>query len=371
MGIFKKQRDKNGRPTGAWFIQYPVERDPATGRIRYKTKRASWHRKKAEEILRKKQDEFYERAHLGVRVDADLTFSELMDWGLPQEVMKAKRSAGDDGARARYLKAHFGSCKAAQVTPLMVENFRGGMRRTISERTGKPYSGTSVNKMVSLARRIYYLAMKGGMLAANPFARCGKFKESSKGKYIPDTEFWKIYPHLPEYGKPVTLSAYLTGMRRGEILGLRWDQVDRSEGVIELPPESTKTKEPRRIYYGALAKLRELFDQLPKGRGDRAHVFTWEGKAVQPMAVYRGFRKACKEAGVGPYRFHDLRHTFNDNMRRAGVGRETIMALTGQKTVQMYLHYCHVDREEARAAMDRFGRHLAQNSAGAETGVAP
>ena len=96
-----------------------------------------------------------------------------------KELMTAKASASDDLARAIHLKAELGNCKAAQITPLMVDNFRIKMKKTISERTDKPYSGTTINKMVSLARRIYYLGIDAGIVKSNPFARRGTFKEES------------------------------------------------------------------------------------------------------------------------------------------------------------------------------------------------
>ena len=100
MGVFSKYRDSSGKPTGPWFVQYPVGRDPSTGRITYRTKKASWQKKRAQQILRKLQDEFYEKERLGIAADPDLTFGQLMEWGLEQEVMKAKGSYSDDNQRA-------------------------------------------------------------------------------------------------------------------------------------------------------------------------------------------------------------------------------------------------------------------------------
>ncbi|MEN8688753.1 MAG: hypothetical protein AB1Z20_01440 [Desulfobacterales bacterium] len=103
-------------------------------------------------------------------MDPELTFSMLMDWGLGQDVMSAKASASDDLARSVHLKAEFGNRKAAQITPLMVDNFRIKMKKTVSGRTDKPFSGSSINKMISLARRIYYLGMDAGIVKSNPFS---------------------------------------------------------------------------------------------------------------------------------------------------------------------------------------------------------
>ena len=383
MGIFqrylKKDRSgntvigKDGKPakTGPWFIQYPHARNPKTGEVQYKTLKASWHKKKAREILLKKQEEFYLSERLGAPPKIEMTFVELIDWGLSQEVMKAKATAMDDAKRAEHLKAAFGKVKAGQVTPLMVDNFRIKMKKTKSTRTKKPFSGGTVNKLVSLARRIYYLAMDQGLVNSNPFARRGQFKEHSVGQYIPDQDFRALLKHLPGFLQPVALTAYLSGMRAGEVTGLKWDRVDLQEGIIDLSAEDTKTEEPRLIYLSALPALRKAFAEMAlKQRRGRRFVFTQpDGTVIPVWALRRPFLTACKKAKVGPYRFHDLRHTFNTNMVKAGVQKSVVMKLTGHKTLSMFLRYSHLDREQSESAMERLGQ-LLSGSAGCEAGEA-
>ena len=71
---------------------------------------------------------------------------------------------------------------------------------------------------------------------------------------------------------------------------------------------------------------------------------------------------ACKSAKVGPYRLHDLRHTFNTNMRRAGVDQVAIMKLTGHKTIEMFLRYSHIDQEQSESAMEKLNGFLSQKN---------
>ena len=367
MGIFqryvKKDKDgnpilgKNGKPKreGPWFIQYPFSREPETGKVKYRTEKASFSKKKAEKMFRAKVDAFQEMDKLGIQADREMSFNELMDWGLSQEVMKAKASASDDETRAKQLRSEFGNCKSVQITPLMVDNFRVKMKKTISESTKKLYSGTTINKMVSLARRVYYLAMDGGVVNSNPFSRRGTFKEEPKGQYIPHEDFWKIHKFLPDYLKPVALTAYLTGMRRGEIINLEWDRVDLFGGFIDLTPDDTKTEEPRRIYFNSLPELRDVFIEAERRkRPGQNFVFAKpNGDPTPKWYMERLFKKACVETEVGPYRFHDLRHTFNTNMLKAGVSQTVIMKLTGHKTNAMFLRYSHIDREQGEAAMTK------------------
>lgn len=365
MGVFqryvKEDRDgntilgKDGKPmrTGPWFIQYPHTRDPETGKVKYRTEKASHSKKVAEQMLRAKEDEFLKAEKLGFQVPVDMNFSELMDWGLSQEVMQAKSSCNDDRSRTEHLKAHFGRTKATQITPLMVDNFRVRMMQTVSDKTGKAFSGTTVNKMVSLARRVYYLAMDAGIVSSNPFARRGLYKEQPVGRYIPDQEFRAILGHLPDYMKPVALTAYYTGMRSGEVISLVWERVDLFKGIIDLTSKDTKTGEPRHIYFGVIPELRDIFVALAKRRRAKSQVVFLDpqGKPLTNWLVGSCFRDCSLKAGVGPYRFHDLRHTFNSNMLRAGVEQAVIMRLTGHKTVSMFLRYSHVNHEQAQEAM--------------------
>jgi integrase len=144
--------------------------------------------------------------------------------------------------------------------------------------------------------------MDAGMVKSNSFARRGTFREEPKGHYIPDNEFREIYKHLPEYLKPVILVAYLTVMRRGEILELKWDRVNFSEGYVDLTPEDTKTDEPRRIYFGTIEELKDVFVEAHrKKKAGQNLVFTKDdGSPVPKWYIQRLFKKACSEAKVSP-----------------------------------------------------------------------
>jgi integrase len=68
------------------------------------------------------------------------------------------------------------------------------------------------------------------------------------------------------------------------------------------------------------------------------------------MGIRTTFLKACHMMGIEDFRFHDLRHTFNTNMRKAGVDQSVIMKLTGHKTAAMFHRYNTVDTADAKEA---------------------
>jgi len=91
-------------------------------------------------------------------------------------------------------------------------------------------------------------------------------------------------------------------------------------------------------------------------------VFTYKGKPVK--SIRNSFKRACKKAGIEDFKFHDLRHTFNTNMRKAGVERSVIMKITGHKTMSMFERYNTVDRDDAHEAIKRLDDYLTKPSSG-------
>jgi integrase len=149
-----------------------------------------------------------------------------------------------------------------------------------------------------------------------------------------------------ERGPSPRTAAQITGTGRifCRILGNR-------NTAFARPSPDTKTAEPRRIYFND--DLQALFKELGKFRRIRHKaVFTYRGKPID--SIRKSFREACTKAGVRDFRIHDLRHTFNTNMRKTGVDRSVIMKITGHKTTAMFERYNTVDSEDARSAMDRY-----------------
>ena len=151
-------------------------------------------------------------------------------------------------------------------------------------------------------------------------------------------------------------------MRQGEILNLRWEKVNLFQGFIDLTPADTKTKEPRYLFFSLLPELKKVFVEAARKRvsGHEIVCSQQDGSSISKWYLKRQLRKACETAKVGPYRFHDLRHTFKTNMVNAGVPEPVVMKLTGHKTLAMFLRYSHLDREQAEAAMTKLDGLLSE-----------
>jgi integrase len=161
----------------------------------------------------------------------------------------------------------------------------------------------------------------------------------------------------------VVLTAAMTGLRRSELLGLRWRDVDweaqrlRVRSAYVLGEHSTAGKSDlstRRSVPLADRVLAELdrWSQRTVFTGDNDLVFAHPqtGHPLDGTKVSRRFKAACRAASVRPVRFHDLRHTFATRLAASGQPLRTIQEFLGHadaKTTQIYAHYAPSEQEVA------------------------
>jgi integrase len=141
---------------------------------------------------------------------------------------------------------------------------------------------------------------------------------------------------------------------------LGWDRVDLAQEFVRLGAEDTKTSEPRVVFL--CGRAYDILKYIGQVRSlDHNRVFTYRGKPLKK--VKKAFTNACLKAGIANFRFHDLRHTFNTNMRKAGVDHSVIMKLTGHKTPSMFQRYNTVDVGDAQLAYRQLEELLSQEQA--------
>ena len=164
-----------------------------------------------------------------------------------------------------------------------------------------------------------------------------KRNSNARDKVLSPEQFELLFEHAPLFTKRILATVFYTGMRRGEILSVTWDKVDMKNRFIRLESKDTKDKEPRRV--PICEELHAVFESVPKALHDN-HVFLFKGRPVRD--IRSGLIDACEKAGI-PYGrfekdgfvFHDLRHTFNTYMRKAGIAESVIMDITGHSTREM------------------------------------
>lgn len=168
------------------------------------------------------------------------------------------------------------------------------------------------------------------------------------------------------------------GLRRGEVLGLGWDQVDLEEGAVrvrrqlqrvggELRLGEVKTRRSGRVIplpdlcVRALRRRKadQAAERLAAGDGwkDNGLVFTTRhGTPVEPRNMARAFDLLCEKAGLRRIRLHDTRHTCASLLAAAGVHPRTIMSILGHSQIGVTMNvYTHVTTEDQRTAVGLLG----------------
>ncbi|MFZ2447517.1 MAG: site-specific integrase [Syntrophobacteraceae bacterium] len=278
------------------------------------------------------------------------------------EKLKAKAYFPTVKVNLTSFNAVFGSRVISQLKAVDLENYQ-------AKRKAAGYSDAYVDYEIGAARTMIYKAFDNDMVSGETVKvfrrvkRLLKANANARDRIISLDEFNGLLKNLPPITRAIVATAFHTGMRRGEILSLTWDKVDLNKNVIRLEAEDTKDKEPRLV--PICPALYAVFRSLPRALHD-LRLFPHSSQKALRSRLDRDMVRACGEAGIlygrkvkGGLTFHDLRHTFNTYMRKAGVPQSVIMKITGHSTDKMFRRYNTVDAEDASAAIEKMDRFLA------------
>lgn len=283
-----------------------------------------------------------------------VTFAEAAEEFLAHSHAMKKSHRRDD-ILVKHLGGFFGGTTLTSLNLAKVDEYTE-YRRKGAEEAGKPLKGATLNREIACLKAIIRRAMLNRKLDFNPIQGVKFFREYSRNRTLTPEEYHRLLGSCAPHMRDMVQLAYVTGMRRNEILGLRWAQVDQRNGVIILAAEDTKTREQREIPLDE--ELIELFGRIPRVL-NCPHVFTFRKHNISDPKG--SFRMACKRAGIVDFHFHDLRHCAITNFRKAGVGDNTIMSISGHKTHDVFRRYDRIDREDRQDALNRVRQLNEQN----------
>jgi integrase len=222
-----------------------------------------------------------------------------------------------------HLLPVFGSMALDEIAVQEIERWRAGMT---SARVQRELSNKTKNNLLVLMHAIFRRAVKLYGLPANPVAQVDRFRVRSSGDiqvFSPEEVWALVRAAKSDADAAIFLTAAFTGLRRGELLGLRWRDVDFTGSTIRVrasyaagkltTPKSGKVRAVPMApdVAGALAKLGDR----DRYTGDDDFVFAGEaGLPLDGDALSSRYRDALARTGLRPLRFHDLRHTFGTRM---------------------------------------------------------
>jgi len=219
----------------------------------------------------------------------------------------------------------------------------------------------AANREISLLRAILNYAVRLKVIPYNPIKGIKLLKESpGRVRYLTQDEFVKLVEAASSHLKAIIQIAVFTGLRKSDLLKLKWSNIDFENKRIRV--HVTKTNEIRFVPMNDL--VIEILQNLPR---NGEYVFTYKGKRIKD--IKRAFTTACIKAGIRDLKFHDLRHTFASWLVMSGVDLRTVAELMGHKTLRMVQRYSHLSPGHLQDAVNKIGTLVAQKNQEKDSGA--
>jgi integrase len=284
------------------------------------------------------------------------TVAEMID-RYTAEVLPAKnpRFKEERAYQLRFWKEKIGPYTLADATPAVIAEARDELGRTPTKGQGERSPG-SVNRYLAALSAVFSRASKEWMwMEDSPMKKVSKLSEPrGRVRFLSDDERGRLLKVCRESDEPLlhpfVVVALSTGARQGELLNLRWPDVDLQRGLIRLL--DTKNNDRRAVPLAGLA-LDLVKDLASVRRIDTDLVFPFKGGK---QGLRTPWEKALKQAKIEDFRFHDLRHSAASYLAMNGATLAEIAEILGHKTLQMVKRYAHLTEQHTSrvvAAMNK------------------
>ena len=308
--------------------------------------------REAETLLIKRKQSIKEGKQPEIKKIANHTFNELateyLKWAERQRSFNSKK-----GFVFQLINV-FGNLPLRRFNTKIVEQLQ-------TERIQKGNKPATINRIIATLKHMFTKAVEWDMVEEEALKKVRRVKlleeNNRRLRYLSKEECQELIGSCDPHLKPIVTTALNTGMRKREILSLKWDNVDLRHGFILL--DITKNGERREIPINET--LRQTLQVITR-RLDVPHVFydAVTGKPYQD--VKRSFHTALRRTGIKDFKFHDLRHTFASQLVMAGIDITTIKELLGHQTLTMTLRYAHLAPSHKVKAVDILDRALKHES---------
>lgn len=273
------------------------------------------------------------------------------------EAFKKERSvAGDRALIRRHIVPAFGRRQVAEITRADVTELHQSL-------SGTPFLA---NRVLALISKMMNLAERWGVRpdGTNPCRHVQRFKEGRRQRFLSSAELLELGKVLTAVERenveqasvvPAIRLALLTGARRSEVLGLRWEHVDWEHQALNLPDSKTGAKT---IHLSAPA-LRVLQELSKARKNDSPWVLAGRLNGRPLVGLPHAWQRIRKRAKLGDLRLHDLRHSYASVAAASHMSLPVIGALLGHSQPQTTQRYAHLAADPLKEATALVGERIA------------
>jgi integrase len=283
----------------------------------------------------------------------------------------AARFLEEHGTRLRAKSAHeYRRIITRDVLPTLGRHKVKGVTFADIDRLHRRISAAApyqANRCLAVCSKMFALAVRWHMRPDNPCRDVARNKEHERERYLTEDELTRLLSALDSYRDQRIAAIFrlllLTGSRRGEVLSMRWEDLDLPAGTWRKPHTRTKQKERHAVPLSAAAQA--VLAELAKDKDEGGFVFPAGRGASGPMrTVEKPWRTICRAAGITGLRTHDLRHDYASRLVSAGVSLHIVGGLLGHKKPSTTARYAHLHDDALRAATEKVGAVISQTPTG-------
>lgn len=322
-----------GKKGTTYYIVYSVNG-------RRKTETIGKDKKLAEKVLHKRLTEIAENKYLDVRKEEKIKFEDFADQYLELHCKPNNKTwETSDQIKIGNLKKYFSGKYLFEIMSIDVEKYK-------SERI-KKLAPATVNRDLACLKSMFNRAIEWKKTNSNPVQQVKLFKENNQRlRFLEKGQIIKLLNNCSKHLKPIVTVALHTGMRKGEILNLKWRDVDFRRDTIQLL--NTKNGEKRDIPMN-----KEVKSTLIGVRKHPDSPYIFCNKQGEPYGdIKKSFFTVLEKSNILSFHFHDLRHTFASHLVMSGIDLNTVRELLGHKSIQMTLRYSHLSPDHKKRAVD-------------------
>jgi integrase len=299
----------------------------------------------AEHRLREVLSARAEGRHVKKPREARMTFNDLAKRYHEWSRVNNKSYAVNKHHYINQVTKNFGSRRLADISPWLVEKWK-------AERI-KETGYTELDRELACLKHMFTKAIEWKMITENPARTVKPFRKTRRReRFLTQDEISRLLSHLPDHQRPLIQLALLTGLRRSNLLNLKWEQVNLHQGLLTIPAQEAKGGRDLKLPLAPQAV--ELLNIVPR-HPDNCYVFCKpDGKPYKD--IYSGFRLAVKRAGIEGCTIHTLRHTVGSHLVMNGVDLATVKELLGHRDIQTTLRYAHLAQDHKREAIAKVGK---------------
>lgn len=293
------------------------------------------------------------------------------------------KSWAEVNRRLDYWREKFGNETLENITPARIAECQDELLTKPKTRGSGQRSGADVNRtLAALSSAMTHAAKTLQWIERNPCERVTKRKEAGgRVRFLTDEELPVLLKAVRASSHPDLLPAVLlsltTGARKGEIMGLRWSQIDFKRRTITLNHGETKNNAGRALpLAGEVIELLQARNKVRKIDDDR--VFPPAEGCTRPLNLREPWKAALVSAGIdirpatrsgrgkqsvpdavtSDFRWHDLRHTAASYLTMAGVSAIEVARVLGHKTLAMSLRYSHLAPDRVTELGDKLAERM-------------